>query len=111
MKRKTILVDLDGVLNEYNGKFDIDFIPPIRSGAKEFLAELSSNFNTKIFTTRPLKQTQKWIDTNKLNTYISGITNKKEPAYLIIDDRCINFDGNYKKTIERINNFQVWYNN
>ena len=35
--RKTILIDLDGVLNEYTGDFDKDYIPPIKDGAKEFL--------------------------------------------------------------------------
>ena len=35
--RKTILIDLDGVLNDYTGDFDKDYIPPIKDGAKEFL--------------------------------------------------------------------------
>ncbi|MBR1942399.1 hypothetical protein IJ843_01535 [bacterium] len=46
--KKTILIDLDGVLNTYNGKFDKDFIPPIKDGAKEFLQNLSENFDIKI---------------------------------------------------------------
>ena len=41
--RKTILIDLDGVLNEYTGDFDKDYIPPIKDGAKEFLENLSEN--------------------------------------------------------------------
>ena len=36
-KKKTILIDLDGVLNDYVGNYDKDFIPPIKAGAKEFL--------------------------------------------------------------------------
>ena len=35
--KKTILIDLDGVLNDYVGNYDKDFIPPIKAGAKEFL--------------------------------------------------------------------------
>jgi len=35
--KKTILVDLDGVLNTYTGKFDENFIPPIKDGAFEFI--------------------------------------------------------------------------
>ena len=42
--KKTILIDLDGVLNEYEGKFDKDFIPPIKLGAKEFLEKLAIEF-------------------------------------------------------------------
>ena len=50
--KKTILMDLDGVLNTYDGNFDKNFIPPIKDGAKEFLQNLSENFDIKIFTTR-----------------------------------------------------------
>ena len=34
-KLKTILIDLDGVLNKYNGKYDENFIPEIREGAEK----------------------------------------------------------------------------
>lgn len=34
--KKTILIDLDGVLNTYMGKFDKNLIPPIKEGAKKF---------------------------------------------------------------------------
>ena len=36
-KKKTILIDLDGVLNDYVGNYDKDFIPQIKAVAKEFL--------------------------------------------------------------------------
>lgn len=39
--KKTILIDLDGVLNTYTGNFDKDFIPPIRDGMYEFIKKLS----------------------------------------------------------------------
>lgn len=107
--KKTILVDLDGVLNEYKGIYDENNIPPIKKGAKEFIKELSLKFNIKIFTTRSEEKASQWIKSNELGPYISGITNKKEPAHLIIDDRCINFDGNYTKTLKKIDFFKVWY--
>ena len=31
---KTILIDLDGVLNNYDGNFDKDKIPSVKDGAK-----------------------------------------------------------------------------
>ena len=49
MNKRTILIDLDGVLNTYTGNFDKDFIPPIKEGAKEFLEELSENFVIKVY--------------------------------------------------------------
>ena len=36
-KRKTIMIDLDGVLNMYDGKFDENKLPEVRLGAKEFV--------------------------------------------------------------------------
>ena len=40
VNKKIILVDLDGVLNAYTGKFEANIIPPIKEGAKEFLEKL-----------------------------------------------------------------------
>ena len=39
--KSTILIDLHGVLNTYEGNFIETFIPPIKNGADEFLKELS----------------------------------------------------------------------
>ena len=38
--RKTIQIDLDGVLNDYDGNFSEE-IPKIKKGAKEFLKVLA----------------------------------------------------------------------
>lgn len=108
-KKKTILVDLDGVLNEYNGNFDENIIPEIKDGAIEFIQNLHQNFTIKVFTTRNKILTAKWLIENNLDKYISDITDIKEPAYLHIDDRCICFDGNYNNTINQIQNFKPWY--
>ena len=108
-KKKTILVDLDGVLNEYNGNFDENIIPEIKDGAIEFIQNLHQNFTIKVFTTRNKILTTKWLIENNLDKYISDITDIKEPAYLHIDDRCICFDGNYNNTINQIQNFKPWY--
>ena len=35
----------------------------------------------------------------KLKDYIFNVTNIKEPSYLLIDDRCLNFKGDYTKNI------------
>jgi len=107
--KKTILVDLDGVLNTYSGNFDKDSIPPIREGAFEFLQNLSKDYQIKLFTTRNKLLASKWIIDNKLSNYIDDITNTKELCYLYIDDRCINFNGNYKDLTNQIEQFKVWY--
>ena len=109
--KKTILMDLDGVLNTYDGNFDKNFIPPIKDGAKEFLQNLSENFDIKIFTTRNKILASKWILENELEKYIHDVTDHKDICWLFIDDRCINFQGDYKILNNQIQNFKAWYKN
>ena len=109
MFKKTILFDLDVVLNTYEGKYDKIYIPPIKDGAYNLIKELSENFRIVIFTTRNLLIASKWVIENGLEEYVDNVTNVKEPAYLIIDDRCINFNGDYEDLMEKIKNFEVWY--
>ena len=107
--KKTILIDLDGVLNTYTGVFDEKVIPPIKEGAFEFIKNLSNNYKVKIFTTRNRLLASEWLINNGLKGYVDDVTNVKEPSYLLIDDRCINFNGNYEKLQNEIDNFKVWY--
>ena len=107
-KRK-ILVDLDGVLNNYEGVYDENYIPELKDGAIDFLEKLYESYDLVLFTSRNLLLARKWLVKNKIDRYITNITNIKEPSFLIIDDRCINFNGNYDETLEKIKNFKVWY--
>ena len=107
--KKTILIDLDGVLNEYKGDFKPDYIPPMKAGADNFLKNLYKDYELKIFTTRNKNLAQQWLKENNIIQYISKVTNKKVPAWLIIDDRCITFCGDYDKTITQIQKFKPWY--
>ena len=109
MTKKTILIDLDGVLNTYEGNYDEGYIPLIKDGAYELLKELSSYYRIVIFTSRNLLLASKWVIENNLEEFVENVTNVKEPAYLLIDDRCIKFDGNYQNLINEIKNFNVWH--
>ena len=108
--KKTLLIDLDGVLNKYSGEYDENYIPDIKNGAVEFLENLHfSGFDIKIFTTRNLLLTSKWLIKNNIDHLINDVTNVKTTAFLHIDDRCIRFDGNYNDTLEKIDNFKVYW--
>ena len=108
--KKKILIDLDGVLNEYGKEpFDEKFIPIIKTGAKEFLEKLSNEYEIKVFTTRNRLLASKWIIENKLDNIVTDVTNVKDPAYLHVDDRCICFHGNYIQTLQEIENFKVYW--
>lgn len=107
--KKTILIDLDGVLNQYDGNFKADYIPPIREGAAEFVEKLANKFDLKLFTTRDKELAKKWLESNDLEKYFTDVTNTKVPAVLLIDDRCIKFEGNYNETSNIVENFTPWW--
>jgi len=109
MKQKRILIDLDGVLNIYNGTFEEKHIPEVKNGAREFLEELSKETELYLFTTRNLLCTAKWLIANNLDRYFTDVTNQKLPSFLYIDDRSICFRGNYHKTLEEIRNFKAYW--
>ena len=107
---KIAMIDLDGVLNTYNGNFSEKEIPSIRKGAKEFLEELSKDFIIEIFTVRDKKITQEWLNKYQIDKYIQNITDKKNPkSSIFIDDRCLCFKGDFKKTLEQIRKFKPYW--
>lgn len=108
--KKKILIDLDGVLNEYGKeKYDENFIPEIKDGAKEFVESLSEIAELYLFTSRNLMLSAKWLIKNNLDSYFKDVTNIKIPSYLYIDDRTICFKGDYVQTLKDIENFEVYW--
>ena len=107
--KKTILIDLDGVLNTYTGDYDENYIPPLKDGAYDFIKELSETYKILLFTSRNLLLASEWLINNNLKPFIHNVTNIKEPSFLIIDDRGLNFNGDYNLLKEQIKNFKPWY--
>lgn len=108
--KKRILIDLDGVLNEYGKeKFDENYIPEIKEGAKEFLENLSKEAELYLFTIRNLKLATKWLIKNNLNKFFIDVTNVKISAFLHIDDRAVCFNGDYENTLKKIKNINVYW--
>ena len=108
--KKTLLIDLDGVLNNYTGNYDKNKISGIKEGAFEFLEKLSEKYIIKIFTVRNKMQVVKWLLNNGLENFIEDVTNVKEPAYLYLDDRCICFEGDFCKAADEIDSFKTYWN-
>lgn len=110
MFKKKILIDLDGVLNEYGKeKYDENYIPEIKIGAFDFLDKLSEDAELYLFTSRNLLLASKWLIKNKLDNFFKDVTNIKLPSFLYIDDRTICFKGDYNKTLEEIRDFKVYW--
>ncbi len=108
--KKKILIDLDGVLNQYGkDEYDETKIPQIKEGAREFVEKLSSIAELYLFTSRNLLLTSKWLFDNKIDKYFKDVTNIKFPSYLYIDDRTICFKGDFEKTYDEITNFEPYW--
>ena len=112
MFTKKILVDLDGVLNEYGKEpYDENNIPKIKTGAKEFVQELSMLGDLYLFTSRNLMLSAKWLIENNIDKYFDNVTSTKPLASIYLDDRALKFEGNYDKTLNNIKNYKVYWKN
>lgn len=108
-KKKTILIDLDRILNKYNGVFDRKNIPEATAETREFIQKMSMDFKIKLFTRHNRILAAKWLIKNDLEIYISGITKVKKFCWVFVDDRCIQFDRDYENLRQTILNFKPWY--
>ena len=107
---KKILIDLDGVLNEYGQeKYDENYIPEIKNGAVEFLEKLSKIAELYLFTSRNVMLSTKWLIKNNIDMYFADVTNIKIPSYIYVDDRTICFKGDFKKTLNEIKKFKPYW--
>lgn len=100
--KKTVCVDLDGVLAKYDGWKGIDHIGDPIEGAVEFMQKLDELYKGVIFTTRcnpelnqlPVEElsgrVQRWLDDWGF-TYDSIYTGVGKPICIaFIDDRALN---------------------
>ena len=107
---KKILIDLDGVLNEYGKeKYDENYIPKIKAGVVEFLEKLSKFAELYLFTSRNIMLSAKWLINNNIDKYFKDVTNIKIPSYLYIDDRTICFKGDFEQTLKEITDFKPYW--
>lgn len=83
MTKKTICVDFDGVLNEYNGYEEGNLGEPL-SASKEFIRQLRKKYKVVILTSRPKEQVIDWLNNNGFPSM--EVTNRKIPAVAYIDD-------------------------
>ena len=99
--KKSICVDLDATLLQYDGWEGIDHFGPPIPGAREFVAELSKTYNVVIYTTRCSSEINKeaaHLLRNRVRDYLDeeGIyydhiwTEQGKPiCSAIVDDRAV----------------------
>ena len=106
--RPIVCVDLDGVLNAFDGWRGADYFHPPRPGAREFLKSLhDAGYRVVVFTVRWAPHVESWLTRHDLGPYVWRVTDKKPPAHVYVDDRAICFDGDFQKTLERIGGFKA----
>ena len=114
----TICIDFDGVLHSYaSGWQGIDVIPdPPVDNAIEALTTYTGYFDVCIYSSRSkdpkgIDAMVKWLLDNGLEPhYLSHIRfpTQKPAAFITLDDRAIQFDGNFP-SVNAIKFFKPWY--
>jgi hypothetical protein len=102
-------IDFDGVINMYsgwNGQHE-DWGP--RDGALEFIKRLhAAGWRITILTARDgeyLREAKEWMVHYGFVDYIHEVTNIKKPAKIYIDDRGLQFNGNFSDTLQAIEDY------
>lgn len=106
------MIDLDGLLDNYS-TYDKNSIPEIKIGAVDFIERLdkTGKYELILFTTRSPKLATEWLIKNKIDKYFKDVTNVKYPAYIYLDDRAVQFRGDYKTTFDEIEKFNIFIGN
>jgi phosphoglycolate phosphatase-like HAD superfamily hydrolase len=107
-ERRIVCVDLNGVLNLYDGFRGADYIHPPRPGAKEFLEALRERgYRVVVFTDRWAPQVEEWLERAGLRLFVEEVTDRKPPAHAFIDDRAICFRGDYAESLAALDAFRA----
>lgn len=102
----TICIDFNGVLDTYTG-FTGGMYPP-RQGALEFLKVLKGlGLSIVILTSCNVIDVYKWLEETGMSSYVSGVTDRKIPAIIYLDDRGITFNGNFDDALRDILKFKA----
>jgi adenylylsulfate kinase len=105
-RTKTICIDLDGVIAQYDGWNGPDHVGEPMPGAGDFLQRLSQDYEIVIHTTRQYPGVWDWLLKYRFQDYITGITSTKVPAVAYIDDRAICHQGDFEQTLIILENFK-----
>ena len=91
--RPTVAVDVDGVLAEYDGRFDITRIGDPTDEGRSLLEQLrDAGYRVVPWSTRSATQVTRWALQHKLP--FDHATSQKPIAIAYIDDRAVPYQGN-----------------
>lgn len=111
IERPTLCVDFDGVLNQYDGNYLAGPVHLPAPGVRDFLTTLNDRYLVVILTARETDEVWAWLNLYALEGLVDGVTNQKPPAIAYIDDRAIQHEGNFERTLARLECFQPHWAN
>ncbi len=107
MDKPIVCVDLDGVLNEFDGWRGAEMFHDPRPGAREFLSALNEQgYSVVVFTCRWAPHVRDWLARHGLSEYVADVTDVKPPAHVYVDDRAVCFRGDFSQTLSQIAAFK-----
>jgi hypothetical protein len=105
-----VCVDLDGVLNSFDGWRGPEYFHPPRPGAADFLRRLNaSGYRVVVFTVRFHGWVEAWLRENGLMNDVAEITDRKPPAHVYLDDRAVCFRGDFDQALREIQAFRPFW--
>lgn len=112
---KTVAIDFDGVVHLNHNFVNSSIIPdaPV-PGAFNAIEQLRRQYRVVIFSCRAdspaaIDAISDWLEVNGIE--VDEVTNVKPHATVYIDDRAINFAGDWQDTLEQIEGFKPWQYN
>ncbi len=109
MYRKTVAVDLDGVLAQYHGFKGPQLIEPPMEGAREFLESLcAEGYKVVIYTSRETFIVFEWLRQWDMMEFVTDVNFchingrvGKPVAVAYVDDRAVPFQGDFEDALRR----------
>jgi len=112
-EKKTVCLDFDGVIHSYtSGWLGVSCIPdPPVKGTREAIECLRTDYIVKVYSTRcrvssGLRAIKEYLAEHFI--VVDEVCRYKPPAIIYVDDRGIQFNGNWNETIRAIYGFKLW---
>lgn len=112
-QKMTVCLDFDGVIHSYlsGWKGEAEIPDPPVEGAKRAIRILRMDYEVKVFSTRcrtpeGLEAVKKWLKANDIE--VDEVCDHKPPAIVYVDDRGVQFRGDWMRTVEEVRGFRHW---
>lgn len=106
MSRKALLVDFDGTIAQFDGEWKgLEWLGEPIARARHAMLLLARDYRLVCFTTRPAELVEPWL--SRWGFPKMKVSNLKEPAHLLVDDRVLQFQGEWTdELLEQIREFK-----